>query len=274
MQEFVTKSIPFTDAEFKVRLQTREFEGFASTTGNMDLVGDIIEPGSFRKTIAERGPKAANKIKVLWDHFAPFGMPAEMREEDHGLHVVGKAADTQENKDRLQYMADGVVDSMSIGFSIPEGKSWWEEDDDAPYGMVRHITEVKLYEFSPVMFPANELAVISGVRKQAELALLMKSFDRDDLARAAKRMEGVEEKAIDEALEALGSLRESLFGIKHEAPAAVPRPGETPTGDPVVGPQEPGKTDPDEAKEIDAALQSVLDDLTLKNFLGKYETNR
>ena len=31
----------------------RTFEGYASTFGNTDLVGDIIKPGAFKKTIAE-----------------------------------------------------------------------------------------------------------------------------------------------------------------------------------------------------------------------------
>src|SRR4028119_2313378 len=128
----IDESVPF---EVKVSRTKRQFEGYASTFGNMDLVGDIIENGAFRKTIAERGPKGANKIKILWQHNEAFGMPVKMAEDEHGLWVVGQASDTQENKDRLAYMEDGVVDSMSIGFTIPDKKSWWEEDEEAPWGM-------------------------------------------------------------------------------------------------------------------------------------------
>src|SRR5690554_6621855 len=61
-------------------------------------------------------------------------------------------------------MRDQVVDRMSIGFQIPAGKSEYDKDE------VRHIREVKLLEFSPVTFPMNEAAIITGV-KQIEHAL-------------------------------------------------------------------------------------------------------
>lgn len=289
MPELITKSIPLDDAEFKVRLKTREFEGYCSTFGNMDSVGDIIEPGAFRKTISERGPKGANKIKVLWDHWEPFGMPVEMREDAHGLYVIGRASDTEENKDRLKYMAEGVVDSMSIGFTIPEGKSWWEEDGDAPYGIVRHIEEVKLFEFSPIMFPANELAVISNVRKHAELNVMLKSLTGEDLSRHAKNLPQIDERKLDAALEALREIRVEFFGTEEEK-RALKGAGEPPArfvssvrsntatanglttnrlGTPTATLEPPAaktRTDPDEVEE---ALQSALEEIGLKSILGR-----
>lgn len=280
METLVEKSVPF---ECKVRLETKSFEGYASTFGNMDQVGDIIESGAFRKTISERGPKGANKIKVLWEHREPFGMPAEMREDEHGLHVVGKASDTAENKDRLTYMAEGVVDSMSIGFTIPEGKSWWEEAEDAPFGIVRHITEAKLYEFSPVMFPANELAAISNVRKHLELNMLLKSFGKEDLLNVAQEVKSVDGGILDEAIDALTELQALFSKGSQGAPITRSQPftnsitttlssnSTNTVSAPVVEPPAGGEgvvagdTDPEEIKE---ALQSVLDELTIKQALN------
>jgi HK97 family phage prohead protease len=145
--------------ESSVDMDARTFEGYASTWSE-DSVGDVIHRGAFAKSIAEAFP--AKRIKVLWQHNQPLGMPTEMREDDYGLYVRGKISKTVLGDEALELMRDGVVDRMSIGFMIPKGKS--DYDDKG----VRNIREVKLMEFSPVTFPANEAAVITGVKSIQE----------------------------------------------------------------------------------------------------------
>ena len=144
-----------------VDMDERTFKGYASTWDE-DKVGDVIHQGAFMKSISEAFP--ANRIKVLWQHSDPLGMPTEMREDNFGLYVKGKVSKTRLGDEALELMRDGVVDRMSIGFMIPQGKSDYDEDG------TRHIREVKLMEFSPVTFPANEAAIITGV-KNIEQAL-------------------------------------------------------------------------------------------------------
>jgi HK97 family phage prohead protease len=252
----ITKSLPF---ECKVNLGERQFEGYASTFGNKDLVDDIMEKGCYRKSIAERGPNGSNDIKVLWGHMEPFGMPLELHEDDHGLYVVGQASDTHENKDRLVYMRDGVVKTMSVGFRIPEGKAWFEEDN-----WTRHITEAKLMEFSPVMFPANEEAIISSVAKHQQVATLVKSFGKDTLLKQADVMKDVldtvDPRDLDEVIESLIKARTLLFGTDEEK-RALKAHSEPLEG--TRGRQEPPQDDADEAK----ALQDVLGELYLGSAL-------
>jgi HK97 family phage prohead protease len=152
-----TKALKFDDSV--INMEERTFKGYASTFGNIDEVGDIIEKGSFTKSISERGPRGSNQIKILWQHADPLGIPTHMEEDSKGLYVEGKISKTALGNEALELMRDGVVDKMSIGFSIPKGKSMWDEKDN-----VRRIKEVKLYEFSPVTFPANELATITAVK--------------------------------------------------------------------------------------------------------------
>ena len=140
----------------------RTFEGYASTFGNIDTDGDVIEPGAYSKSIQERFP--ANKIKVLWQHNEPIGKPLEMREDSRGLHVVAKISETPRGDEAITLARDGVIDTMSVGFVIPAGKS--DIDDRG----VRHIREAKLFEFSLVTFPANEQAVITGVKAMRDAA--------------------------------------------------------------------------------------------------------
>ena len=149
-----------------IDMSSRTFEGYASTWDE-DQVGDIIHQGAFKKSIIEGLP--ANRIKVLWQHDQPLGMPVEMSENDHGLYVKGKISRTRLGDEALELMRDGVVDRMSIGFSIPAGKSFFDEAGR------RNITEVKLMEFSPVTFPANESAVITSVKSLSEQILIAKS---------------------------------------------------------------------------------------------------
>jgi uncharacterized protein len=141
--------------ESLIDMDARTFEGYASTW-DVDQTGDIIHSGAFAKSIQEGFP--AKRIKILWQHNQPLGMPLEMREDSNGLYVKGKVSKTALGDEALELMRDGVVDRMSIGFMIPKGKADYDENG------TRHIREVKLLEFSPVTFPANEAAVITGVK--------------------------------------------------------------------------------------------------------------
>src|SRR3990172_12417972 len=61
----------------------RTVEGYANVFGVKDLVGDIVHPGAFAKTLVERG----GEIKFLWQHDVaePIGRMLEMHEDAHGL---------------------------------------------------------------------------------------------------------------------------------------------------------------------------------------------
>ena len=57
------------------------------------------------------------------EHAHPIGMPVEMREDAKGLWVKGRVSKTVLGDEALELIRDGVVDRMSIGFTIPNGKS-------------------------------------------------------------------------------------------------------------------------------------------------------
>lgn len=152
--------------ETAIDMSARTIEGYAATW-DLDQTNDIINKGAFTKTIDE-GFKNG-RVKMLWQHDAPLGMPSEMFEDDRGLYVKGKISRTQLGDEALELMRDGVVDRMSIGFSIPQNKSGFTDEG------VRIISEVKLFEFSPVTFPANEAAHILAVKSLHEQLIICKS---------------------------------------------------------------------------------------------------
>lgn len=152
--------------ETAIDMSARTIEGYAATW-DLDQANDIINKGAFTKTISEGFP--AGRVKMLWQHDKPLGMPSEMFEDDRGLYVKGKISRTQLGDEALELMRDRVVDRMSIGFSIPQNKSGFTDEG------VRVISEVKLFEFSPVTFPANEAAHILAVKSLHEQLLICKS---------------------------------------------------------------------------------------------------
>lgn len=133
------------------------FEGYASFFNNIDAYDDIIEKGAFRKTISEN----RSRIKVLWQHDAnePIGLPIDMTEDDNGLYVKAKISMTDTGKKAMMLIKDGVITEMSIGYDVVK-------DDYKMLGTkrVRLLKEVKLWEFSPVTFAANEKAKIMKMR--------------------------------------------------------------------------------------------------------------
>lgn len=134
-------------------------DGYASVFGDWADIGGMfmerIMPGAFKKTLAE-----ADQV-ALWNHNDqyPLGRKSmgtlELREDDHGL------AFTIQLDDEIQYHRDaylaarkGLIQGASFRFSVPGGKEDWDRDDDEQ--LRRTIRELRLFEVSPVTFPAYE----------------------------------------------------------------------------------------------------------------------
>ncbi|MFQ6018229.1 MAG: HK97 family phage prohead protease [Kiloniellaceae bacterium] len=155
-------NVPF---ELK-RVETREtgdgaklgvFEGLASTFGNRDMAGDIIEPGAFKGSIAE-----PRRVKMLWQHDAraPIGTWEQIAETGSGLAVKGRLVlEVQRAREALALLKAGAVDALSIGFSVPRDGAVFDREK-----AVRRIKSVDLWEVSVVTFPVNPKARINRVK--------------------------------------------------------------------------------------------------------------
>lgn len=140
----------------KADLEAGEFEGHAAVFNNVDSQNDIIMPGAFEKTLKEN----AHRVKILSNHDAlrpPIGRPLFMEEDDTGLFVRGKISMTQKGRDILTLIKDGVITELSIAFQT------MKESFDKQTG-IRIISEVRLWEFSPVTWAANDQAKILTVK--------------------------------------------------------------------------------------------------------------
>jgi hypothetical protein len=191
MREFEAKNFSF---EVKA-IDDNTFEGYASVFRNVDSYNDVIEPGAFTKTIQE-----AKRVKVLWQHdpMQPIGKPEVMQEDNHGLYVKARISKTPKGLEAMQLIRDGVIDEMSIGYNTIK------EDWDAAKG-VRIIKELKLWEFSPVTFAANDQAVITGAKNFNPMLVKMQDWINNEL-KAGKVLSDKNKNLVQDAITALQAL--------------------------------------------------------------------
>lgn len=139
--------------EIKAVGEDGTFEGLLATYGNVDLGGDVIEPGAFTKTLNDSG----HQRPMLWQHKEdePIGL-LDLTDGPMGLSVKGTLnLDVARAREAYSNLKKRIVKGMSIGFTSIK---------DSIEGGVRHLKEIRLYEGSVVTFPMNLLAVISSVK--------------------------------------------------------------------------------------------------------------
>ncbi len=227
------KSVAF---EFKFAAgETGSFEGYGSVFNNEDAYGDVILPGAFTKTLAEHQTRG-KMPKMLLNHGSmggglfgsadpmadvPIGKWTHMSEDSHGLQVKGQLInlDTERGKTIHGAMKEGQLDGLSIGYRATDFTRGTKENEPR-----RTIKEIKLYEVSPVTFPANDQAMVNGVKAVGRIKTIreFEDFLRDagGFSRAAARSIAEhgfksseprdEDGAISDLLDTLVSVRKSF----------------------------------------------------------------
>lgn len=135
-----------------------QIEGYGSVFDVEDWYGHVIRKGAFAATLAKAKADGRNPA-LLWQHRSsePIGVWDELREDDHGLYVRGRLADTAQGRDAYKLLGLGALDGLSIGYTA----SKWTMDEKSD---VVELLEVELWEVSPVTFPANERARVTDVK--------------------------------------------------------------------------------------------------------------
>jgi len=148
--------LAFKDVDTKQGIVSGYFAAFDSK----DSDGDIIERGSFQKTINERGPQGKQLIKWLLDHdrFKAIGKITELKEDSYGLYYEGKVGRHSLGKDFLLMVEDGIINQHSFGYRIIK-----DQYDSA--SKANRIKELMMYEGSSVQFlGANQNTPITGIK--------------------------------------------------------------------------------------------------------------
>lgn len=151
-------------AEFKFSsAATGEIEGYGAVFGNVDSHGDVIEPGAFRETLAERA-KAGRPFPPMrkmhgLNSLDPIGVWEKMSEDANGLYVKGRLVglDTEIGRRNYAMVRDGAMRGLSIGYKVKRAR--------AGRGNVkRHLESLHLSEVSLVDEPSNSLSVVTSVK--------------------------------------------------------------------------------------------------------------
>ena len=159
MRDYKIKS----EGEIKdIDVEKRIVTGYAAKFGNIDLHGDMIMPGAFSKTIKERGVNGKNEIWFLHDHDSskPLGKPSVLKEDNFGLYFEAKIVDTEIGESVLKLYEEGLINQHSIGFSTIKEEKVEPKNGKGYY----EIQEIKLYEFSSVLWAANPETPFMGLK--------------------------------------------------------------------------------------------------------------
>ncbi len=166
----------------------REIEGYAAVFGNRDSHGDIIQPGAFKRTLAV--PGEMRRVKVLYQHDARdlIGKPTSLLEDEKGLHVRARIADTALGRDIMSLAEAEILEELSIGYQAID----FEFDSKTE---TRFLKELKLIEVSPVTWASNELARITAVKHASDLDLILDRLSRIEWAKGRLESPRLREKA-------------------------------------------------------------------------------
>lgn len=168
-------------------------EAIVSVTGVCDHDNDIIEPGAYAKTLANRRPKGIfvhdwAKWVARTEHIEEL-LPGDARlpkttkggapwpVEAGGLYVKARFnLNTDEGRNayhNVKFFSETGECEWSVGYRVPPGKSTKDKTG------VRRIKEMDLFEYSPVLFGANSMSGTLAV-KSAITTTVIDEQERDD----------------------------------------------------------------------------------------------
>jgi uncharacterized protein len=150
------------DVTFKADdADTGSFTLYCACFGNVDLGGDVIEPGAFKnlESFVTDGFGLVNHVSSS----LPVAWVDSAVQDSVGLKVAGRFHTTPEAQACrtvvLERMAAGKAVKCSLGY-VTLAESFSKEDG----ATVRHIEELDVYEFSFVGVPMNPLAAVQSAK--------------------------------------------------------------------------------------------------------------
>ncbi len=134
------------------------FDSWSETLGGIFPFKEKVIPGAFVESLEN------DDIRALFNHDANYVLGRNksgtltLKEDEYGLMVRINPPDTQWARDLRTSIERGDINQMSFGFSVEEDE--WRFDNGID---VRELRKVKLFDVSPVTFPAYSATDV-GVR--------------------------------------------------------------------------------------------------------------
>lgn len=168
-------TIPFCEIKLASGIETMSFSGYGAAFGNVDSYGDVIAPGAFAQFLSdvEKGhqpwPAMLSQhgaMGLTSEDLTPIGAWTSFSEDGKGLQNSGDLAKTQRGIEMHTLMSmkpRPAIDGLSIGYKAIKWDSRSKPDEPR-----RTLREIKLFEVSPVTFPANLDARLTSVKALEE----------------------------------------------------------------------------------------------------------
>lgn len=131
----------------------RKITGYAAVfdklSEDLGWFREKIQPGAFAETIK------TDDVRALWNHDSNFPLGRNragtltLSEDEKGLKIEIDPPDTQWARDLMTSIDRGDVDQMSFGFQTLTDEWNMVDGED-----VRTLIKVRLFDVSPVTFPA------------------------------------------------------------------------------------------------------------------------
>lgn len=121
--------------------------------GTVDAWGTQFEKGAFKESFESRGAKGT---RLIWNHTELAGKVLSLGEDETGPFAeVQFNLETRAGKEAYEHVKAGDVECFSFGFNTQKDR--WIRG-------VRSVQKVDMLECGPVVFQANDEAVITDVR--------------------------------------------------------------------------------------------------------------
>jgi len=137
--------------------ETRKMEGHAAVFGEPTDIGgwflEQVEPGAFKSSIRK------DDIRALFNHDENYVLgrnkakTLKLSEDEQGLRVIIDPPDTQYARDLAISIERGDINQMSFAFQVLEEE--WINGEGKKLDL-RKIKKARLFDVSPVTFPAYE----------------------------------------------------------------------------------------------------------------------
>jgi len=134
------------------------FDSWSETLGGIFPFKEKVKRGAFEKSVDE------DDIRALFNHDPNYVLgrnkagTLDLKEDDQGLFVRIMPPNTSWARDLLTSIERGDINQMSFGFIVEEDEWRYEDGYD-----IRELRQVKLFDVSPVTFPAYSATDV-GVR--------------------------------------------------------------------------------------------------------------
>ena len=192
-------------------------------TRSVDLGGfvEIVRPSAFRKSLKER----RSDVVALWNHDSskPLGRQSNdalvFRDTPTGLEAVVTLNPKSRDHDEFALSVERR-DVIGSSFAFEKMRDDWSEDEDGT--VVRDLLEARLYDVSPVTYPAYPDSEAEKRALPFEAAIVRSGVDLRTLVVALGRMEGAHvgpehRDTLTSAIQRLGALLPAAASVPSRA---------------------------------------------------------